>query len=348
VAASGQSTIEVGPVKSGAERPGRGIRLGVIAWDQSGNRFKVFRSDGSRQWVKAVSGATDPGLLERCHRNYAETLWQYIRLISGAARRDLPDATLIRCDLPSSLCNVLFFPNPTTIPRERLIEARTFFGPKHPWRVLTSGGRASEVGRAAVDLGLRPAANEPGMILDPIRSIPRAPESLSIRLVMDSSGLSDFGIAWSEAFHFARWVLPVVLPRAPSDDPDRGAQNRLFVGYVGGRPVACSTVTVTERVAGIATVGTVPSARGKGIGAAMTWAGVDAGRALGAEAAYLAASPMGYPVYERMGFRRAAEYPCWHLRLGFFRMLRAASTVRRLVRIQRDSQSRSVPAGSNL
>jgi GNAT superfamily N-acetyltransferase len=291
-------------------------------------------------------GIPEAGLLDRCHRNYAETLWQYIRSIPGAARRDLPDATLIRCDLPSSLTNVLFFPNPRSAPRERLREARTYFGPKLPWRVLTSGERASEVGSAAVGLGLRPAPNEPGMLLDPIRSIPQAPGSLTIRPVKDLTSLADFGVVWSEAFRFPRWVLPVVLSHPPSDDSERAAQNRFFVGYVDGRPVACSTVTVTERVAGIASVGTIPSARRRGIGTAMTWAAVDAGRALGADTAYLAASTMGYPVYERMGFRRAAEYPCWHVPVGLVRTLRAFRTVRRLVRRQRNPRPNFAPRGS--
>jgi GNAT superfamily N-acetyltransferase len=295
--------------------------------------------------VMATPGAREVGVLERCHRNYLETFWQYLRLVPGAARRDLPDATLIRCDLPSTIGNALFFTNPTSTPRERLLEARSFFGPRLPWRVITSGTRASEVGREAAHLGLRPGTAEPGMLLDPIPSIPPAPPSLTIRPVTDAESLADFGTVWSEAFRIPRWVLPVALPSVPPDDPERAAQNRFFVGYVDRRPMTCSTVTVTERVAGVASVGTVPAARQRGLGTAVTWAAVDAGRVLGAEVSYLAATPMGYPVYARMGFRRVAEYPSWHVSFGFFRMLRAVWTVRRLVRKQQIARSRSISTG---
>jgi GNAT superfamily N-acetyltransferase len=292
----------------------------------------------------AVPGASPANPLERCHRNYAETLWQYVRGLPGAARRDLSDATLIRCDLPSSIANVLFFVSPKNSPSERLAEARRFFGPKVPWRVLASGDRASWVGRSAETAGLRPAPNEPGMLLDPMRPVPSVLPSVTIRPVVDGPGLSDFGVVWSGSFGIPRWVLPVALPRMPPDDPEHGAQNRFFVGYVHGAPVACATLTVTEGVAGIASVGTLRSARGRGLGTAMTWAAVDAGRELGADVAYLAASPMGYPVYERMGFRRVAEYPSWQVRFGFFATLGAFWRLRGMVRHPRTSGSSPTPA----
>ena len=292
----------------------------------------------------AAPGTPETGLLERCHRNYVETLWQYARSIPGAARRELPEATWIRCGLPSSLTNIVFFTQPSSATKESFRAARAFFGPKLPWRVLATGAQASEVGSVAVGLGFRAGSSEPGMILDPIGSIPRPPDFLTIRPVTGSESLTDFGAAWSEAFRFPRWVLPVALPQPLSDDPGRQAQNRLLVGYVDGLPVGCSAVTITERVAGIVNVGTVRSARGKGIGTAMTWAAADAGRALGAEVSYLAATPMGCGVYERMGFRRVAEYPSWHLPFGFFRVLGALWTVRRLARERRRNPPSSAAA----
>jgi len=345
VAARGQSTIDVGPVRSGAESAGGGARFGVIAGGQSRNSLKVLWSHRPRPGRMAGPGTPEGGLLERCHRNYWETLWQYVRWIPGAARRDLPTATWIRCDLPSSLSNVAFFTSLGSASQETFREARAFFGPKVPWRVLATGPRAVEVGTVATGLGLRPAPNEPGMILDPVHSGPPPPDSLTIRLVTDRGSLADFGVAWSEAFRFPRWVLPVILPDPRAEDRERGAQNRFFVGYSSGRPVACSTVTITERVAGIASVGTVRSFRGRGFGTAMTWAAVDAGRTLDADVSYLAATPMGYPVYERMGFRRAAEYPSWQAPLGFFRSLGALWTVRRMVRDRRRSHPNAFPGG---
>lgn len=53
---------------------------------------------------------------------------------------------------------------------------------------------------------------------------------------------------------------------------------------------------------GVFNIAVVPSARGRGLGRALTEAALRDGVAAGADAAYLHASPMGRPLYEAMGF----------------------------------------------
>ena len=83
---------------------------------------------------------------------------------------------------------------------------------------------------------------------------------------------------------------------------------RVFVGYDGGVPVATSSshsaagVTVVENVAVLGT------ARGKGAGAALTWAATSTWPDQGA---VLIASDDGQPVYERLGFLRIVRWTCW-------------------------------------
>jgi GNAT superfamily N-acetyltransferase len=81
-----------------------------------------------------------------------------------------------------------------------------------------------------------------------------------------------------------------------------------FVGYAGGEPVAAAAVYVTHGVAGIGWVGTVPAHRGHGYAEAVTWAAVREGFRRGGAFANLQASPMGRPVYERMGFMTPTHY----------------------------------------
>jgi predicted GNAT family acetyltransferase len=64
----------------------------------------------------------------------------------------------------------------------------------------------------------------------------------------------------------------------------------------------------SDETAGVYNVVTVPAHRGKGYGAAVTWAVVAEGARRGCTHAVLQASETGYPVYRRMGFVDAGWY----------------------------------------
>ncbi|MEH0930172.1 GNAT family N-acetyltransferase [Micromonospora sp. CPCC 205558] len=68
------------------------------------------------------------------------------------------------------------------------------------------------------------------------------------------------------------------------------------------RPVGTALGMLTPGVVGVFNIGVVPSARGRGLGRALTEAVLRDGIAAGADAAYLHTSPMGRPLYESMGF----------------------------------------------
>ena len=65
---------------------------------------------------------------------------------------------------------------------------------------------------------------------------------------------------------------------------------------------------VTGHVAGIYWVGTLEAWRGKGYGAALTVVAACEGKERGCTVASLQASVMGYPVYERIGFKHDRTY----------------------------------------
>jgi GNAT superfamily N-acetyltransferase len=76
-----------------------------------------------------------------------------------------------------------------------------------------------------------------------------------------------------------------------------------LVGSVDGAPVASSGVILLGGLAGVINVSTVPSARRRGIGRAMTVAACEVARARGYRIAVLGTSDMGRGIYERLGFR---------------------------------------------
>lgn len=76
-----------------------------------------------------------------------------------------------------------------------------------------------------------------------------------------------------------------------------------YLGRLDGEPVATATLFSTGAVAGIYFVFTLPAARRRGIGAAITAAALRDACNRGARLGVLGASPMGEGVYRRMGFR---------------------------------------------
>jgi predicted GNAT family acetyltransferase len=83
---------------------------------------------------------------------------------------------------------------------------------------------------------------------------------------------------------------------------------RFWVGYLDDRPVACAGAHVTEVCVDVEYVATHADVRGRGFGAAVTWAATLADPA---KPAVLIASDPGQPVYERMGYLRLMRLTMW-------------------------------------
>jgi predicted N-acetyltransferase YhbS len=75
--------------------------------------------------------------------------------------------------------------------------------------------------------------------------------------------------------------------------------------------VATAALVPAAGLAGVYPVSTLPEARGRGIGAAMTAFPLLKARARGYRVGVLQATATGLPAYRRLGFREVCEYRCY-------------------------------------
>ena len=80
-----------------------------------------------------------------------------------------------------------------------------------------------------------------------------------------------------------------------------------YLGREHGIPVVTGMTVIADEWAGLFAISTADTHRRRGYGELMTLSLCDVARANGARAAYLQASSMGLPLYERIGFRDAAD-----------------------------------------
>lgn len=177
------------------------------------------------------------------------------------------------------------------------------------WWVFPST-RPLDLGDTLIAVGFTYRGEGPGMGRD-LRDLPMldAVPGLSIARVVDEARMA----AWLAVTHAdeARPQPPAASEVALACQVLFAPESRcaLFLGTLEGRPVATSMSYGAHGedgssgdVATIAWVITAPEARRRGIGAALTLAALGAAREDGHRAAVLMASPMGAPVYRRLGF----------------------------------------------
>ena len=206
----------------------------------------------------------------------------------------IPDAflnTVFRVDIP---------PDRTA---EVVDEALAQFHHKHVARLSWwADNPDDDVGRQLLRRGLTLASGPTAMAAD-LGSIPDQfdlPPGLVIAPVVDHEQLKAWVHVSCVGFEIPEWaerrVLELCAPVAL--EPPMHS----YLAVLDGRPVATSQLFLGAGVAGIYNVTTLPEARGRGMGRAVTHAALAEARRQGYGVSILQASDLGYPVYRRLGF----------------------------------------------
>lgn len=161
-----------------------------------------------------------------------------------------------------------------------------------------------DLGQHLLAHGLTYSSSSPGMAveLDEMNEDLQMPENLTIKLVEDEESLRDYMGVCCPTFGVGEFIDHWV-DMETSIGFDKSLPRRNYVGYVNGKPVANSHMLLTCGVAGIFCVATLPEARRKGIGTALTIAPLREARDMGYKVGVLQSSRIGLGVYQRIGFQ---------------------------------------------
>lgn len=200
-----------------------------------------------------------------------------------------------------ALTNPVVLKQPLAEPAATLAEINEMFPAEVPYLLLNPWPSPN-----LVDQGLQLIGHPPLMVRLPAAGSDQLPQNTEVREVRTADEL-----AVAERVLVKGYPMPDLEPLQPGNLLGPGIlaeATRIWLGWVDGEPVA---VAAAHRHAGatlVEYVATMPQARGRGAGAAVTWA---ATLAQPDEPAVLIASDDGRPVYERMGYLAIERWTAW-------------------------------------
>jgi len=254
-------------------------------------------------------------LLTAGDRNLAAVLRHAARTTPGGVLDDGDENRLVMVSTlrtwPGPYHNGVLRLDRSLAPDEVLERAAAFFaGRVRGYSVWIGAHADADLEGAALDAGLAQvsATGAPRMAIDHLPAAQPAPEGVVLTEVVDEAGRQAYADVTAEAYADALLPADVVHVQLANVEALCGPGVRSVVASDGGRPVAAAMVVVSEGLAGVQLVGTIPDARGRGLGELCTRWTVQAGFELGAIAAVLEASEAGEPLYLRMGFEEVSRY----------------------------------------
>ena len=130
----------------------------------------------------------------------------------------------------------------------------------------------------------------------------QTPKNFVIKEVENEAMLYDFKKVFVETYEIPDWAGQAWVDATLKAGIGKTAW-KMYVGYLGDEAVATNMLFNGGGVASVYAVATVPSARGKGIGGAITLRPLLGARNLGYKYAVLFSTEMGIGAYQRIGFR---------------------------------------------
>lgn len=205
------------------------------------------------------------------------------------------------------IINVVARPDPDVAAAKVLDRGSAFFADqgRDRYEVLALAGRDDDLIAEAEARGMKASPPQPLQLLDaPLApSVGPAPPGIDARWAKTSADVADVVTVTTLAhrvYGFADDVWPAIFGR---DETIVAPGLGVVVASRDGEPIATAQLHLQESTGYVGWVAVVPDAGRTGLGSYVTRLVIEWGFERGMDIAVLLASPMGAPVYRRMGFR---------------------------------------------
>lgn len=170
--------------------------------------------------------------------------------------------------------------------------------------------RPGNIGKLLEQHGLKAAGSAPGMAVElaSLQDRPNPIAGFEMKKVEGADMRSIWGRIAGAGTGFSQAAVAALERLEPTIDEPRYKAQQRYLGLLEGEPVACAALVLEAGVAGLYAVATLPEARRKGIGRAMTLRPLLEARGLGYRVGVLQSSSAGHDLYEALGFKDACRY----------------------------------------
>jgi ribosomal protein S18 acetylase RimI-like enzyme len=258
-----------------------------------------------------ISGMNDTRLLNAMEANAASSLSELAEGMGGESYRG-SDRTRYISDLPVPMLNGVISARLPSVGLDSAIDAtlapiQARSLPMIWW--VGPGSAPAELGARLEAHGLRRGDETPCMAVDLSAIAPANPvPSVSFAQVASEAATEQFALTAAVGFEFGAEAAPIFQKLAAGVCLPPDPRWAYHLAYLDGQPVATCVTLLDAGVAGLYTICALPEARGRGIGGEITRHAPLQARARGYRVAVLQSSPMGFPVYRRLGFETIATF----------------------------------------
>lgn len=258
-------------------------------------------------------GMTEDEMAQRCHANCIEYARESARRAGAGGELVERDGVLLYAtasDFPV-LANGAFRLDPATDADHLIDVADAWFAERsRGWSIGTStwAGADADLREAAERRGLLAVMDQPGMVCD--ERLPEAPvpHGIEVRVLSTPDEAAAF-VAMADRAYTSLGLPAGVIATMAADAAEPTPPHEITVGaYEGDALLSGAQVLFSHGIAGVYCVGTAEAARGRGLAELVTRTVTNLGFDGGAPFVTLQASPMGEPIYRRMGYRELYRY----------------------------------------